>query len=152
MKPDLSTWGYRCVRIKYNDGKYRYMGIHRLMAQAFLPVPEELKQYIGTRKLQVNHKDENKLNNIIENLEWCSASYNSGYGTISQRRLKTARERNLIHAEKPINQYDSNGNLFKAWKSIHEAARQNSVTPGAICMACKGQCKTIKGYIFKYSN
>jgi len=152
IKPDLSTWGYLCVKLKQANGTYKYIGIHRLVAQAFLPIPEELKQLIGTRKLQVNHKDENKTNNIVDNLEWCTASYNSKYGTISQRRLKTAKERNHMNAEKEIHQFDKNGNLLKVWGSIHKAAKEVGVTPGAICMNCKNKCKTIKGYIFKYAN
>lgn len=150
MKLDTSTWGYHCVRILYNNGSYKYIGVHRLIAQAFLPIPKELLQYIGTRKLQVNHKDENKKNNTVENLEWCSASYNSKYGTISKRKLETAKKRNNPNSEKEVEQYDKTGNLINTWKSIHEAARQIGVTPGAICICCKGKAKTIKGFIFKY--
>ena len=72
LKPKTAGRGYLCIAI---NGKNKY--IHRLVAEAFIPNPDNLPQ--------VNHKDENKHNNSVENLEWCSAEYNMTYGTRQQR-------------------------------------------------------------------
>lgn len=59
--------------------------LHRLLAEAFIPNPDNLPC--------VNHKDENKLNNSIDNLEWCSYSYNNSYGTKRQKLSNAAKRR-----------------------------------------------------------
>ena len=68
--------GYLRVQL-YKDGKPKFYSVHRLVATSFLPNPNNLSQ--------VNHIDEDKSNNIVDNLEWCSAKYNSNYGTRIQR-------------------------------------------------------------------
>lgn len=64
-----------------NNGLYNQISVHRLVAQAFIPNPDNLPM--------VNHKDEDKTNNIVENLEWCDAKYNNSYGTITERRINS---------------------------------------------------------------
>ena len=71
----LKTWicnNYETVGL-YKDGKQRFIAIHILVAKAFIPNPDNLPC--------VNHKDENKLNNQVDNLEWCTQQYNNIYGT-----------------------------------------------------------------------
>ena len=75
LKPTIDTNGYLLYKLS-KDGKQYTIRAHRLVAEAFIPIPNELKQYIGTRYLQVNHKDENPLNNVVSNLEWCNCKYN----------------------------------------------------------------------------
>ena len=71
--------GYMIVILSKN-GEGKQLQVHRLVAQAFIPNPDKLPF--------VNHKDENPLNNNVENLEWCTAKYNSNYGTLKERQSK----------------------------------------------------------------
>lgn len=64
--------GYFQVTLIHNNQRH-YFNVHRLVAIAFIPNPNKYPQ--------VNHKDENKLNNFVDNLEWCDAKYNCNYGT-----------------------------------------------------------------------
>lgn len=77
LKQTIDKDGYLMVTLHY--GKRKWVGVHRLVAQAFVPNPDNLPC--------VNHKDEDKSNNSVENLEWCSVAYNNGYGA---RGLKTS--------------------------------------------------------------
>ena len=79
LKPNYVS-GYLRVGM-YKNKTFKYYLIHRLVAQAFLPNPDNLPQ--------VNHKDEDKSNNRVDNLEWCDRSYNMNYGTVQQRRIQT---------------------------------------------------------------
>ena len=79
LKPNYVS-GYLRVGM-YKNKTFKYYLIHRLVAQAFLPNPDNLSE--------VNHKDEDKSNNRVDNLEWCDRSYNMNYGTVQQRRIQT---------------------------------------------------------------
>lgn len=79
----LNNNGYECVDIT-KDRKRKHYLIHRLVAEAFVPNPDRMPA--------VNHKDENKLNNRADNLEWCTSSYNNSYGTKIERFKKTYAE------------------------------------------------------------
>ena len=68
----LNPKGYKMINVRYN-GKHYTFRVHRIVAQTFIPNPDNLPE--------VNHKDENKQNNSVENLEWCTHQYNSAYGT-----------------------------------------------------------------------
>ena len=87
MKPYRDTKGYLQIDISL-DGRKRknrkHFVIHRLVAEAFIPNPDNLSQ--------VNHKDENKENNRVDNLEWCTNEYNSRYGTKSERVAEKTRK------------------------------------------------------------
>lgn len=74
------TKGY-CSVVLCKDGKKKMYKVHRLVAMAFLSNPHNLPE--------VNHKDENKKNNCVDNLEWCTPKYNTNYGTCSERRIYT---------------------------------------------------------------
>lgn len=85
--------------------KCKRFRLHRLVALAFIPNPNKLPQ--------VNHIDENKDNNNVNNLEWCNNKYNSNYG--NRNRLISKRLSNFI-----IIQKDLNGNIIKIWDDIYE--------------------------------
>jgi hypothetical protein len=78
--------GYYSINIKMNNGEYRNVLVHRLVAFAFIPNDDPV------HKTQINHKNENKLDNRVENLEWCTIKYNMNYGTIKDRKSQTMKE------------------------------------------------------------
>lgn len=130
--PRKQRGGYLTVQI-YNKNKY----IHRLVAEAFID---------NTQKLpQVNHKDENKSNNNVENLEWCDAKYNLRYGTRSIRERQTKNKRYMV-----INK--DTGEIYGPPK---EAAKKLNVSNDCITLACRGKIKTTAGcrlgYIYGHS-
>lgn len=138
--------------------------LHKLVAETFIPVPDELKQYIGTQNLQVNHKNENKLDNNAENLEWCTAKYNSNYGTRNDRmgsKLKGRRPSdNTIKASvercsRKVSKYSMNGELIETYSSLAEAERQNEGVHHANIVRCcngSGRLKSTGGFKWKYAD
>ena len=142
LKPRLKRDGYVDVHLSFK-GKDQSLKIHRLVAEAFMPIPEELKKWYGTQYLQINHKDENKQNNCVDNLEWCTAQYNSMWGT--------KRERQKEKIKKSVMQYDMDGTFIKKWDSIKDATYSivghNS---GRIIDCLKGRSTSAYGYKWKY--
>lgn len=108
--------GYTFVHLQNNSGRKPYR-VHRLVAEAFIPNPNNLSE--------VNHKDENKQNNRIDNLEWCSRLYNVRYSKV------------WTSTERPVLQYDKEGNFIKEYNSMSEAARSNNTTPQSIFVSIK---------------
>ena len=127
--------GYKRITLCKN-GKRENKVIHRIVAEAFLDNPKNF--------LCVNHKDENKLNNCVENLEWCDIKYNTNYGTCIERRSK--------NNQKPVNQYDLNMNFIKRYESIKEASNGNYSLYTHIGECCKGKHFSVGGYIWRYAN
>ena len=116
--------------------------MHRLVADAFIPNPNGLKY--------VNHKDENKMNNNVSNLEWCTAKYNSNYGTSIARRVEHQDWTSIADKQsKTVYQYSKSLSLIRVWKSTAECGR-NSFNPASISKCCAGHLKTYKGFIWRY--
>ena len=90
LKPTHTRNGYLKVDL-HNNGKRKTKHIHRLVTEAFIPNPESLPQ--------INHIDEVKDNNNVENLEWCDSSYNINYGTRTERVSKKVRALNVETGE-----------------------------------------------------
>lgn len=122
--------------ILFKEGKGKHYRINRLVAQAFLPNPDNLPE--------VNHKDENKQNNCVENLEYCSKLYNINYGTGSKR---SAEKRS-----KPVIAIDKVSGLILEFPSIAEASRQTGINKGNICSCLKGNYKSASGYVWYYAD
>jgi hypothetical protein len=121
------------LRVKLNE---RLFYIHRLVAMAFIPNPKCYKE--------INHKDENKLNNNADNLEWCSHKYNMKFGT----RNKMA----IDNTKKSVIQYTMSGKYVCSYNSIVEAAGKMSISKGNIVSVLKGNRKSAGGYKWKYNN
>ena len=132
LKPVTDRHGYLIVGLWKNNKQKTYK-VHRLVAEAFLPNTDNLTQ--------INHKDENKSNNNVNNLEWCDCKYNNTYGTrierISKRRSKT------------VLQYDLEGNFIREWKSSAECGR-NGFNQGHVAACCQGKLKKHKDSIWRY--
>lgn len=107
-------FGYHYVGLTKN-GKTKHFRVHRLVAEAFIENPNNLPI--------INHKDENKQNNRVDNLEWCDCKYNLNYGN-SRKKLSTSMVKNI--GVKVI-QKDKNGNLIAIYDSIQEASRTTGV-------------------------
>lgn len=136
----ISYKGY--LRVRLPDGlKY----IHRLVAQAFIENPDNLPQ--------INHKNENKTDNRVSNLEWCSSLYNIRYGTgIERRSYKRTLLRNGTSSI-PIIQFDLQGNYIAEYPSAREAARQLSLKSSSnITKCCKNQRESACNFKWKYKN
>ena len=125
--------GYLRVSLTKNNKSTNY-AVHRLVAQAFISNPNNLPE--------INHKDENKQNNCVDNLEFCTRKYNMKYGTWKDRRL--------VKFIKPVVQYDLNGNFIRNWTSIKDAKTKLNINN--IPAVCKGKAKQSGGYIWKYIN
>lgn len=125
------------------DGVAKCYRIHRLVAQEFKPNPDNLPC--------VNHKDENKLNNNIENLEWCTYKYNSNYGTAIER----CRQKRLNHKKfsKVVKRYDLQGNYIDTWSSLREIERKLGFNHTRIAAVCNHRkyCKSAFGYKWEYA-
>ena len=140
LKQHIQRGGYYKVSL-YLDGKQNYYLVHRLVAIAFIPNPNNYKY--------VNHKNEIKTDNRVENLEWCSFEYNINFGT---RNIRSSESKINGKKSKAILQYDLQGNFIKEWPSISEIHRQLGFASSNISACCKGRFKSMYGYIWKYKD
>lgn len=128
ITPFKSGCGYLYVSLNKKD--YR---VHRLVAKAFLLNPNNYSI--------VNHKDENKANNRVDNLEWCTQKYNINYGTIKVRKGKRRGQK--------IKQMALDGKLITIWSSVKEAKKEG-YNDRAIYLVCEDKRKTHKGYLWAF--
>ncbi len=129
--------GYKCVSLR-NGGKSKWNKVHRLVASAFIPNPKSLPC--------VNHKDENKLNNSVNNLEWCDYSYNNSYGKNAPlKRMSEARR-------KKVGMYDASGELLSVFDSATDAERDTGIKQSNISKCClnRPSFNTAGGYVWKF--
>ena len=134
LKSKTDNAGYLRVDLSKNCKRKSFL-IHRLVALAFIPNPEALPQ--------INHKNENKSDNRVENLEWCDSRYNNNYGTI--------RKRISITKSIPVIQCNMNGEIIREYYGMNEAARQTGICVQNIHKCCIGVYKTAGGYKWKYA-
>lgn len=135
LSQSISNSGYYRVHLCRN-GKAKWYAVHKLVTQTFIPNPLHLPE--------VNHKDENKLNNRVDNLEWCDSKYNCNYGARNERISKT--QTNNTYNTKQV-QCIETGIIYP---SIMEAQRQTGIFNTSIKQVCKKRQKTAGGYHWKY--
>ena len=151
LKPSKNKKGYMTVEL-FNDSGSKRLLVHRIVATAFIENPYGLPQ--------VNHIDEDKGNNNVSNLEWCTAKYNMNYGNGAKTRhskidySKPSYKENAIKNGKvvsiPVLQIDKYGNVINRFGSIKEATDSLGVKQSHISECCKGKRKTSWGFSWKY--
>lgn len=132
----VGNTGYIFVHL---DGKN--CTLHRLVAKAFIPNPYNMPQ--------VNHKDGNKLNNCVENLEWCTNKENA----IHARESGLLSERDYVCGMKngkKVIQYDLQMNVIKVWDSAKKAGRELKIDCSCITKCCRGKRAKCGGYKWQY--
>ena len=147
VKPLLTNAGYYQYQL-WHKGVCRVASAHRLVAQAFIPNPENYPV--------VNHIDEDKLNNCVENLEWVTHADNCKYGTAIERRTqhfdyskRRINNANSIKAcSKPIAQFTKDGKFVRNWKSASECSRETGLSISGIRSVVRGERNSTHGFVF----
>ena len=138
LSPIIDRYGYLRVCL-CNGGKQYNRTVHRLVAVAFLDNPDNLPA--------VNHINEDKLDNRVENLEWCTVKENDNHGTRNRRMAQSKRNRNC----KSVVQLDRRGKEIRKWVSFSEVNRVLGFDVGYLARCCKGRCDTAYGYKWQYA-
>lgn len=135
LTPAYDKAGYQITRLS-KDGVATMVTYQRVIATTFIPNPHNLPC--------VNHKNENKADNRVENLEWCSYSYNTRYGTALKRMISTRNTTSTQNAEKPIVQITDRGEV--EYPSIAAASKITGLRRTSISNCVNGRSKTAGGY------
>ena len=134
LKQRLSAKGYPQVNLSRN-GKMKTFRVHRLVAMCF---------DIPGKGCEINHKNENKADNRVENLEWCNRLYNVRYGS------RTEKQKEVV--SKPVVQLTQNGAVITAYPSEIQAGRVLGVSSSSISACCLGKRKTAGGFQWRWQN
>jgi len=132
LKPFLTN-GYFSIGL-WDGQKRQTVLIHRLVAFAFIPNPNGYKE--------INHKDENKQNNNVDNLEWCTREYNMAYGS--------ARLRQGISRGNPVKQLAMDNIVIARYSSANIASILTNIDASSIIKCCQGTRKYAGGYAWQY--
>lgn len=139
----------KCVEVKQtkrNDGYLQFgcngkmVKSHRFIASCFIPNPQNLPC--------INHKDENKTNNCVENLEWCTHEYNNNYGLHNKKVGKSLK--NHPKLSKTVLQFTKGGKFVKEWCSAMEIQRVLGFDNSTISKCCRGVEKSSYGFLWRY--
>ena len=138
IKPYINHNGYKKVGLTKNKKQKQHF-VHRLVAETFITEKSKFKSMLDEKEinlndLKINHKDENKQNNCVNNLEWCTSKYNNNYG-----------KRN-----KPIYQKDLNGKIIKKWDNLTKASNELNISISCISECLNYKKKMAGNYIWRW--
>lgn len=133
LKPRKNNGGYLYVCFKIN-GKNKNFAVHRIVANAFIPNPNNC--------LEVNHKDYDRTNNCVDNLEWMDSSENKDHA-MKKKENRTVRG-------KQVAQYSKDNELITIYPTVTEAAKSLKCSVSALSNCCLGRTKTSQGFIWRF--
>ena len=144
LKPSYVNGYARVTLYNGNRKAHKQLFIHRLVAMMFIPNPNNFPY--------INHKDENKMNNNYCNLEWCTAKYNSNYGTAISRRVNHQDWQSIADKQSiPVIMRNDNGEVIKRYKSMSDAIKDGHKVSG-ISKCCNGYLIRYHGYKWEIDN
>lgn len=147
LSPKKNNRGRLWVELR-NCGNKKQFLIHRLVAMAFIPNPNNYPQ--------INHIDENPQNNNVENLEWCTGEYNiKCYLKMHppyKRKVKNYSSKYQKRIDLKVKQYTKNGELVKVWENSRQVQLENGWNDWAISECCKRKRKSAYGFVWQYAN
>lgn len=123
-----------------NNGKVKLIYLHRILASAFIPNPNNLPE--------INHIDGDKLNYSLDNLEWCDSQQNKQHAR--ENGLQISKRSKESKLSKKVGQYDLTNKLIKIWDCVMDIERTLGIKSGAISNCCLGKSKTSAKYIWRY--
>lgn len=143
LKTRKNNRGYYQVHL-HKDGKEYLKLVHRVVAMSFLPNPKNLPQ--------INHKDEDKANNAVPNLEWCDNLYNRHYGTGYQRSVANHDYRSIgLRNSKAVRQLSLSGEFIAEYASAKFASEITGISVQGIRRCCSGYSKTAGKYLWQHA-
>lgn len=142
LKQGIRREKYTCYKVVHlwKDGKYTTKGVHRIMAEAFVPNPNNFPV--------VNHKDEDGTNNLLSNIEWCDKSYNASYGS-SPSKISKAFKGRASEKRIPVQQL-KNGLIVGEYPCAGDAEKATGISMANIRLVCRGKRKLAGGYAWRY--
>jgi len=131
---------YLTIVLYNGNGCKRRFVVHRLVADSFIPNPNNLPY--------INHIDENSLNNNVANLEWCTQEYNNNYGTHNKRMAETLSK--TTWKRRKVVQLSCDNDYIRTFDTLKDAAKSVDVTASSIGSCCRGIKSHIGGYKWMY--
>lgn len=147
----------RCQVALYTNGKCKYMLVHRLVATAFVPIPEKY-QGIPIDELEIHHINFDHSDDRESNLMWLTKAEHmqlhseSDVTSLRKSYAKKGIQINRSDQSKPVAQYTTDGVFIAEYASVNEASRQTKVNQGNICSCCNGQRNFAGGFVWRYAS
>lgn len=143
-RPCVSSCNYLVIDL-FRDGIRKTLLVHRLIAENFIENPMGFPE--------VNHKDGNRLNNSLSNLEWCNRSYNikHSYDNLFRKQKMNWKKGKENHASKKVFATDKSGVVVYKFDCIMDAERELGIRNNSIVSCLKGHYKTAGGLIWHYA-